>query len=259
MIIVEVWAASHTGLVRERNEDCWGISGVTDRAADGVVVHAAIESGAFVAVVADGLGGHPCGDVASRLAVDTVLRADPCTADELVLAVHAANEAIYSHMFEVPETRRMGTTLAALLVGEQGITVVNVGDSAVFELIDGRPIQLTVDDTPAGSRTPPGVPSSVVTQTLGGSSVETSVQPHVYSDDGCERRFLLCTDGLTNFVPNYEIANITRDLRGEAAVDALLARALAAGGPDNVTVGLIEVQRSNSRMRDRNGDLDGRG
>ena len=172
-----------------------------------------------------------------------VLDAKPRTADELADAVHRANDALYARMADEPETRGMGTTLAALLVHPGGIAVANVGDCVVFELIDGRPVQLTIDDVPSGARALPGVPSGVVTQTLGGSSTPVRLGPHVYEDEaGGERRFLLCTDGLTNFVPLNDIARSTRHAAPEVLVNALIGSALEVGGSDNVTVVLVEVE-----------------
>jgi protein phosphatase len=131
----------------------------------------------------------------------------------------------------------MGTTVAAVLVHETGMAVVNVGDSAVFELVDDRLVQLSTDDVPVGRTSLPGVPSSIVTQTLGGGRELRAVEPHLYEDDLVSpRRLLLCTDGLTNFVPRDQVADALRRHSGEDAVRVLIALALAAGGPDNVTV-----------------------
>jgi len=242
MIRAHVWAASHTGLVRERNEDSWGVTEMPGAAEDGEIVSVDLAEDWVVAVVADGLGGHPCGDLASRLAVAAVLDAKPRTADELAGAVHRANDALYARMADEPETRGMGTTLAALLVHPGGIAVANVGDSAVFELLDGRPRQLTVDDIPSGPKSLPGVPSGVVTQTLGGSGTFTPVRPHLHLDEVCgDRWFLLCTDGLTNFVPLSDIARLTTVLCDES-LPALVSSALEAGGLDNLTILLLRCQ-----------------
>ena len=93
-----IWAATHTGLVRRRNEDCYGATGLPAVETDGEVVATEVLGEPCLAVVADGLGGHPCGNVASRLAVDHLLAAQPAQPDELVAAVHLANEAIYEAM-----------------------------------------------------------------------------------------------------------------------------------------------------------------
>ncbi len=243
MIWTQVWAATHIGSVRGRNEDSYGATGLLPSRTDGNVVTTEIVGEPCLAVVADGLGGHPSGDLASRLAVQSVLDAEPGTADELVDAVTLANDHLYSAMTDNPDARGMGTTLAALLIGAGGITVVNVGDSAVFEVIDGRLVQLSVDDTPSGAKALPGVPAGFVTQTLGGSLVPVPVSPHVHADEYAgDRRFLVCTDGLTSYVPLSEIAGAASLVSGELAVGDLVDRALVAGGNDNVTVLLVELR-----------------
>jgi serine/threonine protein phosphatase PrpC len=235
-----VWAATHVGRVRRRNEDSYGVTGATSSRTNGEVITADIVGGSCLAVVADGLGGHPCGDLASRLAVEHLLATNPANTEELVVAVHDANERIYVEMQQLDECVEMGTTVAAVLVTDDGVTVANVGDSTVFEFHDGRLHQLSVDDVPPGTA---GLVSAQVTQTLGGKSRRTAIDPHVCVDDDVsgQRRLLLCSDGLTNFVTRPQIADALA-LDGAAAVEALVASALAAGGRDNVTVALLDVR-----------------
>jgi len=137
----------------------------------------------------------------------------------------------------------MGTTIAAVLIVEAAVAVVNVGDSSIFEIVDGRLVLLSTDDVPAGRSSLPGVPSSIVTQTLGGGRELLEIEPHLYEDDlGQRRRLLLCTDGLTNFVTREQIAGALRRHDGEDAIRVLIALALAAGAPDNVTVTTLDVE-----------------
>lgn len=249
--IVSIWAATHTGLVRSTNEDCFGATGLTalgaaaerDGSCDGAIAFAGPIEAPVLAVVADGLGGHPCGEVASQLAVDHLLRSGPGDAGTLVAAVHGANEALFAAMGSNPAAAGMGTTIAALLVTSDGVAAINVGDSCIFELIDDRLVQLTVDDAPAGRSTLPGIPSTVVTQTLGGVRTYRPVEPHLFVDDLISpRRFLLCTDGLTNYVARSEIAAAMRDATGEVLVNQLIEIAVTAGAPDNITVIAVNAQ-----------------
>lgn len=240
---VTVHAGTHTGLVRSRNEDAFGATGLTRSRVDGEVVGVDHGAGASVlAVVADGLGGHPCGDVASSLVVDTLLAVAPTTADELIVAVHEANQVVVDAMSDADGSVGMGSTVAAVLVSRDGLAAVNIGDSCVFELVGEDLIQLSVDDVPTGLDDEVVMGASVVTQTLGGASRLIEVEPHVYEDDRhadhddpMPRRLLLCTDGLTNFVALDRIARTLRDHEGAAAIRALIDLALEAGGPDNVT------------------------
>lgn len=237
---IRITAVTHTGTVRQRNEDHYGATGLSSSFADGEVVSAIVSGDRCLAVVADGLGGHPCGDVASRVALEHLLSANPLTSAALVAAVHKANVAIYRSMSRANHSIGMGTTAVAVLVMEQGLAVVNVGDSAAFEFVDDRLVQLTVDDVPDQGALP-GLPSSVVTQTLGGQREFEAIQPHLHEDAlGSRRRVLLCTDGLTNFVTKDLIGDVLRNKCGSAAAEGLLQLALAAGGRDNVTVILLE-------------------
>lgn len=242
MTTVRIFAATHTGSVRRGNEDAYGATSLIASRVDGEVVSAAMSNEPCLVVIADGLGGHPCGALASQLAVDHLLGAKPTDAPSLVAAAHAANESIVVAMSHSDGSIGMGTTVAAVLVHEAGVIVVNVGDSAVFELVDDRLVQLSTDDVPAGRAGLPGVPSSIVTQTLGGGRELVEVEPHVYEDDLVSpRRLLLCTDGLTNFVPREQIADGLCRHDGEDGIRVLIALALAAGGPDNVTCAVVDI------------------
>jgi serine/threonine protein phosphatase PrpC len=242
MTVGRISAATHTGSVRHGNEDAYGATSLICSRVDGEIMSASVSNEPCLMVIADGLGGHPCGEVASQLAIDLLLEAKPANAPALVAAVHAANESIVAAMSHEDGSIGMGTTLAAVLVCEADVMVVNVGDSAVFEFVDGRLLQLSTDDVPAGSTSLPGVSSSIVTQTLGGGRELVEIAPHLYEDDPVSpRRLLLCTDGLTNFVPREQIADALRRHDGEDAIRVLIALALAAGGPDNVTVMTFDI------------------
>lgn len=138
-------------------------------------------------------------------------------------------------------TRGMGATIAAALLHEEGLAVVNVGDSPVLELVGERLVQLTTDDVAAGGGLV-GIRSSTITQSLGGGLTLRQIAPHNYEDQVAEpRRLLLCTDGLTTFVPRERIAEALSNEDLELAVRALLELALDAGGSDNVTCVLVET------------------
>jgi serine/threonine protein phosphatase PrpC len=244
MTRIRISAATHVGSVRRRNEDYYGATGLRTSLRDGEVV-TVVADATCLAVLADGLGGHPSGEVASRLAVEQLLAANPTTPDALVAAFHEANIAIYGAMSREDGSLGMGTTAAAVLVTKRGLAIVNVGDSTVFELVDGRLDQLSTDDVPERGTLLAGLPSSIVTQTLGGRRELEEIEPHLYQDDfGTSRRVLLCTDGLTNFVTRDRIGDALRAQCGVAAVDSLVQAALDAGGLDNVTVVLLEPAAS---------------
>ncbi len=131
---------------------------------------------------------------------------------------------------------------------ETSLVIANVGDSSVWEEDDGRLVQLSIDDSPPVRSSFPGVPSYIVTQTLGGGRSLVDVEPHMLEDpiEG-ERTILVCSDGLTNFVGRRVIA-ATLVAWGAASSDALLQLALDAGAPDNVTVAVLRITRSSQML-----------
>ena len=226
---------SHTdiGRVRDNNED-------------------AVVSSDHLAAVADGMGGHPGGEVASAVAVALVQAAfTGRSLDELQAAVRAANRAIWDRAGASAELEGMGTTIcAAGLTGDGRLVVVNVGDSRACVLRNGSLTQLTDDHSVTAELVRRGELSEqealdhphrgVLTRALGvGPDVEldSAGHPAVEGD-----RLLVCTDGLVNEVPNDEIASLmaaTEDLQTTA--DALVELALSRGGRDNVAVVVAEI------------------
>jgi protein phosphatase len=247
---IEAVGATHPGRVRQRNEDAFDI--VLDQG---------------LAMVADGLGGHPAGDIASRMAVQEVaehmreLDPDPTQpnlndADALPHAsiallrrsVQQANAAIHAAGHRYPVVSGMGTTFAALLIVRAHAIIVHVGDSRVYRLRDGELSALTEDDSMAaeylralGDHADPEVVrqhEGTLTRCLGAfADVQVTVRT--------ERRlagdlFLLCSDGLWTTIPHAILRRIlveTPDL--SQAVERLVAEANAAGGPDNITAVLV--------------------
>lgn len=246
---------SDIGLIRRRNEDSFAL---------------AAESG--IAVVADGMGGHPGGDVASRAASSAALeelsrlRSAPTTQSSappldlaMSRAVLMAHAAVRDRSAQDAALSGMGTTLTALAAtAENGIWVIgHAGDSRAYLLRHGSFRQLTRDDTwvqqrvdaaeltPAQARRHPF--GHILTQCLG---LEEPPEPQVLT--GCLQPgdlFLLCTDGLAGMLENEVIADALRahtqgaaraaDLEGAAR--ALVEMARDRGGYDNITVALVAV------------------
>ena len=221
------------GRVRDNNED-------------------AVVSSDHLAAVADGMGGHPGGEVASAVAVALVQAGfTGRSLDELQAAVRAANRAIWDRAGASAELEGMGTTIcAAGLTGDGSLAVVNVGDSRACVLRNGSLTQLTDDHSVTADLVRRGELSEqdalghphrgVLTRALGvGPDVEldSGAHPAVEGD-----RLLVCTDGLFNEVPNDEIASLmaaNEDVQETA--DALVELALSRGGRDNVAVVVAEI------------------
>ena len=238
---VRAWSATSVGRVREGNED-------------------SLYRGRTTFAVADGMGGHQAGEVASETALKPVAKLDDmgfATPQEataaLVEAVSSANQSVFEKASDDPELRGMGTTLTALLVRDGRFHLAHVGDSRAYLLRPGEPIsRLTTDHTLVQQLIDEGRLSSdeadthpqrsVITRAIGVErSVEVDTLEPLRMLPGDQ--ILLCSDGLTGPVKDEEIARIlTEHEDGQQAVQALIDAANAAGGPDNITVVLLRVE-----------------
>jgi PPM family protein phosphatase len=229
-------ALTDTGSVRARNED-------------------SAYAGHWLYAVADGLGGHVAGDVASATVIRTLRQwdtanaaADPLVA--LATAIHAANEQLLAAVTRDPELRGMGTTLTAILIDSTGAeaVVANIGDSRAYLLRD-RQLHPLAEDHTLGR---------LVAETR--TSAATAARLVRYLDGRLDRspdltlrtirpgdRYLLCSDGLTCVVGEDAIAGILSGT-GDAneAADLLVQLAGEAGSPDNVTVIVIDTGAANA-------------
>jgi serine/threonine protein phosphatase PrpC len=240
---VAVSALSHAGLMREHNEDslvvgAWTLCAATTPTSQTFYLPMTTP---VVVAVADGLGGHPAGEVASSVAVRWLARAAPELTDDALVrsALHACNQSVYAEAAGHPERTAMGTTIAGLVVTEQGVVVFNIGDSRVYALDDGL-VQLSEDDSE--SPMPGQRRSHIVTQTLGGSVELEPVDPHTSTRPlGDGANYLICSDGLTDALNDTEIAAIVASHTGGEAAFELLKATIEAGAPDNITVALVEI------------------
>jgi protein phosphatase len=236
---VRVGVATHVGRVREHNED------------------SAFAQGSIF-VVADGMGGHAAGEVASAIAASTLgelaERVDLSVA-EVLAQIDEANLRIIKTAVRNPQQWGMATTLtgAALVVGEHGARVwaiVNLGDSRVYRYAAGELTQVTVDHSEVQELVDAGYLTDdearvhplrhTVTRSLGREGlpvVDTWVFPVVTGE-----RLVVCSDGLTNEVRDPEIAALlARGADVQATAQDLVDRAVAHGGRDNVTVLVVEA------------------
>jgi PPM family protein phosphatase len=208
--------------------------------------------------VADGMGGHAGGEVAARVAVETLEHAFDRlpTTDGLRDAFSEANAAIWQESQTNTDLRGMGTTLTAMALvggtdGQDVLALANVGDSRAYVLSDGRLTQVTDDHSLAEERMRHGEMTEaeaavhpqrhILTRALGVSSeVETDMwELHLRSGD----RVLLCSDGLTNEVGMEEMTDVLVAVSDpEAAASRLVEVANEHGGADNITVIVVDVQ-----------------
>ena len=239
---VTVTCVTHRGRVRDINEDCYGVLGMSPTLQDGRVEAVSMHDGPTLVVVVDGLGGHPAGDVASDVVVRTVLSSAPVDAPGLVAAVRRADVELCAAVARDPSHEGMGSTVAAVMLLGSRLVVANVGDSEVLAVGGDGLVPLTVLDVPRDKRLFRSSTTTALTQHLGTRQGPGVLDVHRYvADYRPGVRLLVCSDGLTDVVPLAEIDDILRHCGGVPAVRALLDEALQAGAPDNVTLVLVEV------------------
>jgi serine/threonine protein phosphatase PrpC len=203
--------------------------------------------------VADGMGGHRAGEIASRVAVGELLAASPRRIDTKALAraVRAANRAVIDSAEKSRTRTGMGTTLTAAMVDGLHISLAHVGDSRAYLLHEGRLEQLTEDHSMVADLVRHGSITeqdarfhpqrSVITRALGSDA--NMVADTYEADASPGDRLLLCTDGLTAMLEDGYIAEILLTERDpEAAVAKLVEAANRAGGYDNITVVLVDLE-----------------
>jgi PPM family protein phosphatase len=238
-------AATHTGLVRDRNEDRYWM-----------------DPGRGVFLVVDGVGGHAGGELAAETAVDTIreslARAEGSAEVNVRRAITAANNRIFELAANDGERTGMGCVLTLALVEDGRITIGHVGDSRLYLLWDGAIRKITSDHSPVGEEEDAGRLSEA----------EAMLHPRrneVFRDVGSEARaadddqfieirqcrfhddaaILLCSDGLTDQVPSAEVRAIAERFSGDATrvAQELVEAANAAGGKDNITAVFVAGPR----------------
>jgi protein phosphatase len=208
----------------------------------------------FVVAVADGLGGHPGGDIASRCAIDALAGADPSIgAAELArLAQRAIFERIVAEMDTRRELIEMATTLTlAILRADRPVEIGHVGDSRAYRHDGDSLVQITEDHTvgmdlvAAGDMSPEQAQASpewhILSNVLGFGSFKVATHK-VPMEPG--HRLLLCTDGLTNMLDDGHIAELLMAGAPEDAAASLILTANVAGGVDNISVVVVEAVES---------------
>lgn len=228
---------THVGLVRRQNEDC-----------------AWFDEAQAVYAVADGMGGHMAGEVASAMAIEAVknmahsgVRPDASALREMVYAGH---EAIFTHALRNPQCSGMGTTLSVLWHTGGYAYIAHVGDSRIYRLRGGELEQITQDHslveelvrariiTREEARTHPR--RNIITRALGtrGENMPDILAADAHAGD----IWLLCSDGLTGMVEDDVICRTLCEHPLEQAADRLIDLALKAGGKDNVTLVLYRCE-----------------
>ena len=238
-------ARSAVGLVRNGNED----SALT---------------GSQLIAVADGMGGHAGGEVASSVAINTLSEIastfinpdiDSESASDLFLnSLHTIDGQIRAVTQDEPQLAGMGTTLTSLFISGSEISLLHVGDSRAYRLRGNDLEQLSADHTVLQELLNNGLISeseaqvhpqrSMLTQALMG---EGNLEPSLHIFEGkIKDRYLVCSDGLTGVLSDKEIKSLIKGKDAAAAVDALIDATYINGAPDNVTVILADLVESST-------------
>ncbi|MHA7306401.1 PP2C family protein-serine/threonine phosphatase [Arthrobacter sp. TMN-49] len=238
-LILRYAARSHVGMVRAKNDD-------------------SAYAGKYLAVVADGMGGHAGGDVASASTVLDLIHLDHNHHDgdassHLADEIQSANSLLSELVHVNPKLAGMGTTVTALLLAEDRLAYAHIGDSRAYRLKDGAFEQMSTDHTFVQRMIDEGRMTeaeaevhphkNVLMRVLG--DVDASPELDLkYFDVTAGERWLLCSDGL-NFVRHEMVEEVIRHTKSLAtAADTLIDLTLAAGSPDNVTVVVFDVVES---------------
>ena len=227
-------ARSDRGLVRANNED-------------------SVYAGARLLALADGMGGHAAGEVASQLVIAHLAHLDDDEPggdllSKLEKAVHEGNSAIAREVEENPDLDGMGTTLTAILFAGDRLGLVHIGDSRGYLLRDGELAQITKDDTFVQTLVDEGritadeahshPQRSLIMRALTGHEVEPTL---IMREARVGDRYLLCSDGLSDPVRHETILEALKLADVSESADRLIELALRGGGPDNVTVVVADV------------------
>lgn len=229
-----VWAtATHKGMVRENNEDSVFPNAAGDSSDNAVLI------------VADGMGGHVAGEVASRIAINAAASSELTAEDR----VAAGNRAIREEVAREPSLEGMGTTMTLLMIEDGQATVGHVGDSRAYLLRNGEFSQLTEDHTVAAEYVALGQLSPeeaathpqrhMLTRTLGLTRF-VNVDEFKFDLEAGDR-ILVCSDGLTEMVDDERIAERLADGTPEEVAWGLVELANDAGGVDNISVVVVEA------------------
>jgi PPM family protein phosphatase len=233
-----VGAATDAGTVRESNEDLVYVPDVASEHSSDVVILA----------LADGMGGYERGEVASKIAIDTLLDkfAGAETDDPVLLlkqAYREANKVIYDDGSAKGEHNVMGTTLVAAVIRNDDLTIGNVGDSRAYLLRAGRLNQVTADHSLVAEQVKMGVMTeeearesthkNIITRAIGHRErVEVDIfEIKLLPED----KLFLSSDGIHDYLDDGEILNVLKEMDPEAATRELISRALTAGSSDNVS------------------------
>lgn len=242
---IEYYCTSHVGKIRKNNEDnffCNGHYMEAENNGTSEVIHGVVDSSenAFF-VVFDGMGGEECGEMAAHLAAKTL--SDSSFENDMDAFLDAycqkANQEICNYTKE-HQLFSMGSTVALLSFQKKGITLCNIGDSKIFLLSGNELQQISYDHVTASGNGR----KALLTQKLGMPEDELTLTPYIAGGEYHNKDiYLICSDGLTDMVPNERIREIIQKSPQDTVCNELLQQALENGGKDNITFIILFIKR----------------
>ncbi len=246
----------HTGRVRKVNEDACLFGGPFGGASTSAPLRATLKKPHWIVALADGIGGHRAGAYASREVLAALDRAKDFTKSEVGELLQDTNRKLHEVGRAKPDFEGTGTAVVGLASGPDGLFGFNVGDARLYRMQGGHLVQVSRDDSVEQLlihegllEASDGVRSNymhALTQSVGGSADYHLIDPHFYalSVKG-STRLLLCTDGLTDMLSNKRIESyIGPHLKAAAVVQSLFSAAMEAGGRDNITIAIVDVEKA---------------
>jgi PPM family protein phosphatase len=252
--IVQITALTHQGRVRQNNEDSI-LVGNWVRNAPMSKIHQwrlALED-PVVCLIADGMGGHAAGEVASQHVASRISVALPnfINTDNINTTLHEINAELYDLMARKPSCVGMGTTVVGIVFFQNKSIWFNVGDSRLYQRNKGHLRQISIDDVPdsvKGHVSGQGRQSHAITQSLGGTKTIQPLAPHMGVNDlAVPSRWLLCSDGLTDMVDIDAMEKCMEDEDLEAVFE-LFDLAMGAGGEDNLSIIVASINEIDTGM-----------
>ncbi|MDP9168751.1 MAG: protein phosphatase 2C domain-containing protein [Actinomycetota bacterium] len=237
MSVINVRAFTDVGLVRKRNEDAILVAGWLSQTREGSLVTMDFAPAPpFACAVADGMGGHVGGDLASRVALTVVSERalDWRTEQDIAATLLDTSEQVRA-VGDDADLRGLGTTIAGLCLTDESIVVFNVGDSPVFSITDGVLTQISVDDSVFDTD---GRPTNIITQSLGQFP---PVQPHLVALPRNAGAYLLCSDGVSGVMTPDELRAAVRQPDLDDVADTIIATTRANGAHDNFSFLIVEI------------------
>lgn len=244
---VEFAGASDVGRVRKVNQDSYFVG--------------PLEKQSVMAIVADGMGGHENGEVASRMAVDGIIKhfkeESSHTPVAIAEAVKTTNQDIFTFASKSTASNSMGTTLTLMYMQDEVGLIGHVGDSRAYLVREGKIQQVTNDHSWVADRVRQGVLTefeaknhhwrNVITNALGTTKEVRLDLSHVNLEPG--DRILMCSDGISSLFSDEELGSTVSSSSPEEAVKFLMAEADERGSPDNTTTIIVHVLNTVSRPK----------